>query len=490
MPARSPVGRLVGSVVLLLGFLASGVLATAVPACKGSPTRPAPAACTYSVAASVSAFDATGGTASLGVSTAAGCSWAATSHVPWIGFASGASGTGPGTITFRVDTNAEPTDRAGVITVATESTTIRQAGLTCTYAVSPMNIAAPATGTDATIEVSAPEACAWTAACTAQWVDVLTGSSGHGTGSVAIAVGPHTGSSARTATVNVAGHGVVVVQSPTARCDVEISSSRAVFGAAGGTGGFEVTAPRDCQWSALSDVPWVAITAPRNGESDGRDRVEFTVASHLGADPRTGAIRVANASFTIDQAGTSACHYSVTPTEIALDFVGMSEGRIVVDTTSGCPWTVACDAAWILLIDASSRSGPGVMRFRVDPYTGAGSRRDAIRFRWPTPTEGQNVWITQTGCLYTLNPERLSAAASGGQWTVNVYSSPVNQNTMRECSWRVTAEAPWIRATPSVGYGFDRLTVVVDPNPSSSPREGTVLVERVRLTVSQAGVAP
>lgn len=485
MPARSPAARLVAPVFLAVPtFLA---LSVAMPACQGSPTRPAPASCAYVVVASTSTFEANGGTASLGVSTTAGCPWTASAQVPWIVIASGGSGTGPGSVTFRVEPNAQTADRTGVITVASESMAVRQSGVACRYDVAPASASFSSEGGAGTVAVSAPEDCNWTAASAVSWVDLLSGREGRGPGRVDYRVLAHSGTSQRIATLEVAGHEVAIVQAAPTPCDPRIAPTRASFGAAGGTGGFDVTAPRGCSWSARSEASWVEVTAPRHGESDGDDRVAFVVAANPLSGGRSGTIRVGEARFTIDQSGLADCEYSVAPTEIALGFGGMGEGRIEVQTGTGCPWTAACDVPWIALLDPSEREGPAVMRYRVEPYTGADTRREAIRFRWPTATEGQNVWITQTGCLYTLSPALLNVPAAGGQHTVQVYSSPVNQNTMRECSWRVTAEVPWLRATPALGYGFDRVTVVVDANPSASPRQGTVLVERVRLTVWQAG---
>jgi hypothetical protein len=324
MPARSSSGRTVAPLLICLSLFV--LPQVTMSACQDSPARPTPAPCTYALTAPATAFDAGGGTGSLGVSTAAGCAWTSTSQASWIVIVSGEAGSGPGTVAFRVEPNAEVSDRTGTVIVATQSTTIRQAGLTCTYAIDPTTTSFPAAGGTATVNVAAPAACAWTASCTSQWVDILSGAEGRGDGHVTFAVAPHTGSATRATSVSVAGVSVAVVQSPTARCDVRISPSAAAFGAAGGTGGFDVTAPRDCHWAARSDVSWVEIIAPRNGESDGDDRVAFTVAVNSAAGGRSGSIRIGDTRFTIDQAGMAACDYSVAPTEISFNFGGMSGG--------------------------------------------------------------------------------------------------------------------------------------------------------------------
>jgi hypothetical protein len=60
------------------------------------------------------------------VTAGAGCSWTAVSHQSWITVTSGASGTGPGTVVFRVDANSTNSNRTGTLTVAGITVTVRQ----------------------------------------------------------------------------------------------------------------------------------------------------------------------------------------------------------------------------------------------------------------------------------------------------------------------------------------------------------------------------
>jgi photosystem II stability/assembly factor-like uncharacterized protein len=65
-------------------------------------------ACTYSVAPqTLPTFAASGGTGSFQITTSAGCTWSASSLVPWITITNG-SGTGNGTINFNVAPNTGP----------------------------------------------------------------------------------------------------------------------------------------------------------------------------------------------------------------------------------------------------------------------------------------------------------------------------------------------------------------------------------------------
>jgi hypothetical protein len=63
------------------------------------------------------------------VTTTAGCAWTATSNASWITITNGASGTGTGTVMFTVAVNLGGS-RTGTLTVAGQTATVQQAGLT------------------------------------------------------------------------------------------------------------------------------------------------------------------------------------------------------------------------------------------------------------------------------------------------------------------------------------------------------------------------
>lgn len=58
-----------------------------------------------------------------------------------------------------------------------------------------------------------------------------------------------------------------------------------------------------CNWSAVSNKPWITITNP--GSGIGNDSVIFSVADNSGGAPRSGSINVAGKTFTVTQDGTA-----------------------------------------------------------------------------------------------------------------------------------------------------------------------------------------
>jgi hypothetical protein len=67
-----------------------------------------------------------GGSGSLTITTAPGCSWTTTSTVPWISLVG--AGSASGSATYFVSGNSAAAARTGTITVAGQAVTFTQAG--------------------------------------------------------------------------------------------------------------------------------------------------------------------------------------------------------------------------------------------------------------------------------------------------------------------------------------------------------------------------
>jgi len=103
-------------------------------------------------------------TGSVGVTVAAGCTWAATSNASWITITSGASGVGNGTVNYSVSANTGTTPRTGTLTVAGNTFTITQAGAPCTFTIAPTSSnLTSSVATTGTVTVTAGTGCSWTA---------------------------------------------------------------------------------------------------------------------------------------------------------------------------------------------------------------------------------------------------------------------------------------------------------------------------------------
>jgi hypothetical protein len=86
------------------------------------PARP----CAFAINPSTRSFATAADSGTLAVASTAGCAWTAASNAAWIEIASGASGSGAGAVSFRVEANQTGAPRSGTITVAGRIFTIFQ----------------------------------------------------------------------------------------------------------------------------------------------------------------------------------------------------------------------------------------------------------------------------------------------------------------------------------------------------------------------------
>lgn len=92
-----------------------------------SATTPPPPSCTYAISPTRANFSRTGGTGSVNVTVAAGCNWTATTGETWITVTGGASGGGPGTVSYSVAPySGRQGTRNGRITIAGQVFTVKQ----------------------------------------------------------------------------------------------------------------------------------------------------------------------------------------------------------------------------------------------------------------------------------------------------------------------------------------------------------------------------
>jgi hypothetical protein len=84
--------------------------------------------CAFTVMPLSDSFPSEGGTASVSVTTSAGCVWKAISNDSWITFPAGSGGIGSGSVDYTVEMNSSSTPRTGTMTIAGATVTVNQAG--------------------------------------------------------------------------------------------------------------------------------------------------------------------------------------------------------------------------------------------------------------------------------------------------------------------------------------------------------------------------
>ena len=126
---------------------------------------------------------------------------------------------------------------------------------------------------------------------------------------------------------------------------------------------FSIVTSGGCLWSAVSDSPWLRISAGINGNSSGA--VGYSVLANPTIYPRQGTIHAGNgpssAYFTVFQAGE--CTYTFSPGyEIAVPPAGENV-NVAVTTQINCPWSVESNSSWLFITSGFTGTGSGSFTF-------------------------------------------------------------------------------------------------------------------------------
>ena len=361
----------------------------------------------------------------------------------------------------------------------------------CTFTLSASSLSFGAGGGSTSVSVNTTSNCAWTAVSDRGWM-TIGGGSGTGSGAVTVTVSANPGEATRTGTLTIGGHTVAVQEAGLGACSVEISPATASVTKDAGSGSFTVTAPAHCTWTAGSNASWLRITGGSPGT--GTANIAYAIDRNTAAEPRTGAISVANGAFTLTQAGDPplSCDYAVTPVTFPVCMSAGFELVATLTTNDGCSWTVQPDSGWLTLLSPSAGSGPSQVRFRVgDNYDAP--RQGKVMVRWPSPTAGQNLLVSQAGCRYAVTVPAFTVVAAGAthQFDVLQQSDPTECGgpLQNGCVWSAVADVPWITVTTSMPRrGDDRVMFAVAPNPGATPRTGTITVRDQVVRITQNGL--
>lgn len=426
------------------------------------------AACAFAVSPQTRRLSAAGGEATLSVTAAGGCAWTATTTVPWLTIASGQSGTGNGTVTFRVDANIGDL-RTASLTVAGQAIAIVQDAAACAYDISPSTQSVAAGGASGSLTVTATSGCGWSAVSDAAWLTVTAGTTGIGNGTVSFSAAANTGVQ-RTGTLTIAGETFTVTQAAAAiPCTFAIAPDQQSIATSGGAGTpIAVTAASTCAWTATSHDAWITLTAGATGSGHGT--VTFTVAANAGGN-RTGTIQVADKLFTVTQAG---CSFVLNPTSASIAADGSASETVNVSTTGTCDWTAASHDGWITVPPGASGTGSGAITYSVAGNTGM-ARSGSLTIA------GIAFSVSQSACTYSLSgsSQMLGSGAAAG--------TPITVTTTGTCMWTATSSDPsWLTVTSgSGGTGPGSVAFSVTAN-ADQDRSAILTIGEQAFTVNQS----
>jgi hypothetical protein len=329
------------------------------------------------------------------------------------------------------------------------------------------HLAFAADGGASTVRISTNRECTWSVRSDAAWVSLTPPITGQGDGSVQFTVAANADPAARAAAMNV-GEERLQVSQEGRRCEFQLSSTGESVDPAGGERTIQVsTSSPQCQWTAVSGVPWITIVSARENSGSGVVTLRVDPA---GGPPRTGAIVIAGQTVQVEQ-GTG-CSYAIGTAAFSLGSAGGARD-VPVTAPAGCAWTAASDAPWITLASGGTGTGPGVVSFRVAATDGP-ARTGTLT------VAGRVVTVTQSpGCGYTVEPASYAAPLAGGATTIAVRTGP-------GCPWTATSSSDWISiASGQSGSGPGEVRVSVAAN-TTQGRTGSVRIADQTVSVTQA----
>ena len=334
--------------------------------------------CTFTLSPTNATVPDAGGQTSFNVQSGTGCNWTASTQASWITIASGASGSGNGTVQLTVASHTGP-PRTGSVTVGGATFTVNQ-NSGCSYSLSTTSENIPAGGGNGSVGVSAAAGCPWTAASNASWLTIANPSSGTGNGSVNFSASANSGP-ARTATLTIAGHSFTVNQA--SGCTYSVSPTTLNVTAAAGQSRVDITAGANCTWNTSSGASWITISG--NGSGVGNGAVDLSVAANTGP-ARNGAATIAGINVTVNQA--SGCTFQLSTTSVTVPSGGGNRS-VDVTTDDRCPWTATSEVPWITITEGASETGNATVKFTVQARTSGSPRTGTLRIAGQTYTVNQ-----------------------------------------------------------------------------------------------------
>jgi hypothetical protein len=179
-----------------------------VTASFSTPSNP----CQITLNHTAAAVAGSGDLRSVAVSTASSCPWNAISNAAWITVESGVSGSGNGTVRYRVAANPSTAARSGTLSIGGVLYTVTQAAPSCAFTLSGVSSTLHSGAANYTLAIATASGCQWTASTESGWLQFPGLRNGTGSGSVTFSVTANTGTGPRAAAVIVGGQSFQLLQ--------------------------------------------------------------------------------------------------------------------------------------------------------------------------------------------------------------------------------------------------------------------------------------
>ncbi|MCW5978220.1 MAG: hypothetical protein KIT09_09095 [Bryobacteraceae bacterium] len=457
--------------------------------------------CTYDISPSEDSADAGAGSGAVEVTAQLGCAWTATSSAGWAQITSGASGNGDGVVGYAIAANSSTAPRHATLTIAGYAFEITQAGIACSYTISPAEASLGFPGGSGSVTVTAPSGCPWTAASNAAWAQITSGASGSGNGTVNYSVQANSGSGPRQATITIAGRSHQVTQA-------------GATGTSGGTVLFsdDFNNGLKSHWTVVDEGTSVAPSKWQvsGGVAQQKTNIWGTTSNALampGTYLLTGAATWASYSVALrmrtvvdDDVMGLMFGYQNAGNYYRFSMDMERKNRRLVKLVNGVASLLGEvnegyeQGRWYA-VEARLNGGvveiwmDGSRLFQVNDVSHAGGKI-ALYAWWNLGAEFDDVVVSGLSgggggntCTYAISPAQVEVGSLGGTGAVQV-TAPSG------CSWTAAKTASWITITSgaqdsgngSVGYS-------VAANGGSNSRQTTLTIAGLSFGVSQLAPA-
>lgn len=377
------------------------------------------------------------------------------------------------------------------------------AAIQCSYSISSTSRSVNGAATTGTVGVTATTGCPWQATSNADWINITSGASGTGNGTVTYSIAANGAQAPRAGTVTIAGQIFTVTQTGCAT----ISPTNQSFLGSGGNGSVAVTTSAGCSWTATSATEWVTITSGSAGTGNGT--VTFTIAANSSTNSRSGNLTIAGQNFTVTQGGICPAT-AITPGQIISGTLSTTDcrpslrssqhyaDRYIFNGTAGQAVTILNYSesydSYVYLVGPDGR----VLAEDDDSGPGSSSQIGAATF-FQLPTNGTyiieatsyNSGVTggylvylglgSANCTYSYSLSSTAVTTAGGNGTVSVA-------TGAGCAWQTASAVPWISfGNNPNGSGNGTANFTVAANADGTIRNGLVIVGNTAFTVTQYG---
>ena len=449
----------------------------------------------YSLSSETASVASEGGGRSVTLN--ANCLWSVQSDASWITILSPRNGSDNTTVAYLVAGNSGSASRSGLIKIFDGNSVLRrtlavtQSSVPLSHSLSSLSAVFTATGGASSVVLTA--LAPWTVQSDVSWITGLSPINGDGDSTISYTVTENPDLAARTGRIRILDANSVVQQTlvvgqSSSTANYQLGSSSATFASNGGSSNVQLFA--NSSWMIQSDVPWISGFSQTSGVGD--RSIGYAVGGNPGCAPRTGLIKILDGNsvvqkkLTVTQAGIPG-EYALSSTYLLFPSSG---GRISVDVSARCSWTVQTDVSWISNIAPASGEGGATVFYTVAQNSTPDGRQGFIRLLDANLVVQQTLKVVQTGVApaYWLNPT--SAGFPSGGRSNNLIQLTANS------AWIAQADVAWITGLdPASGNTNALLRYNVVANPTSASRVGTIniydgtLTLRETFSVVQSGAA-